>query len=568
MSKEADKQTLGQGKLREMIRKAEIVPKDDLASLEERAQTDDDLARLLLREGYLTAEQLGQLQSQVRGWKFIDLRREPVKPETLTLLPRAVAEAEHAVVFRSEGKGVCVALADPTERPFTRLLRKRFGSHVEFFVAVEAAILTALASAEGGMEERFGQILQRAGREKSPKDEEDRSIVELVEILLLAAVRRGASDIHIEPQEESTIVRLRIDGLLHRTLTFPSAVHTRVILRIKVLSNLATDEHAVPQDGKLLWRTPDGSRVDVRVSIVPTIYGENVVLRLLVSEEQALPLESLGLLPLDRRILEEESKRTWGMILVTGPTGSGKTTTLYAVMRRLNREHVNISTIEDPVEYRLPGASQIQVHEKVGLVFATGLRSLVRQDPNIILVGEIRDRETAGIAVNAAMTGHLVLSTLHTNDAPTAMPRLVDMGVEPFLIASTVNVVIAQRLVRTICVRCRESIDVRREEFQGVIPTEELEKIFGDDAVVRLYRGKGCDLCGGSGFRGRTAIFEVLQMDEEIRRHVVARESADALRIAARAKGMTTMVDDGIAKVRQGLTTIEEVIRVIRSSAS
>lgn len=547
----------------DILQKGKLLPEEELENLQKRSGSPEELERLLLREGHLTTEQLGQIRAKLFGVKFVDLHQEPLVPDVLKVLPRLVAEAQKAIVFRTEGT-VRVAILDAKPRPFLRLLRKRFGQNMELYTAVEPGILGALAMYETNVEDRFASLISEAQKQWKGTGE-DRSIVELVETLLRYAVRCGASDIHIEPQEQETVVRLRIDGLLQRILTFPTPIHERVLLRIKVLANLATDEHAIPQDGKILYQSPDNIRVDIRVSIVPTIYGGKVVMRLLVSEDQALPLESIGLMEHDRKILSEEAKRTWGMILVTGPTGSGKTTTLYALMRRLNQEHVNISTIEDPIEYRLPGANQIQVNEKVNLTFSTGLRSLVRQDPNIILVGEIRDRETAGIAVNAAMTGHLVLSTLHTNDAPTAMPRLIDMSIEPFLIASTVNVIVAQRLVRKICVRCREGHDVEKKTLESRIPAADLDKLFGKHTTLRLYQGKGCNLCQGSGFRGRIAIFEVLLMDEELRALVVARSSADILREAARKKGVPTMVDDGLEKVRRGLTTVEEVIRVIRS---
>lgn len=550
--------------LMRVLREWKLFPDEELAVLWARVHSEKELERLLLREGYLTTEQLGHIRARLSGLPFVDLRQEPLTPAILGLLPQPFAEAQKAISFRQEGGGVRIALLDAHSPPSLRLLRKRFGETLQFFIAVEPAFLAALTLYDTDVENRFSTLLARAQQQWKGTGE-DRSIVELTDMLLRHAVRQGASDIHIEPQERETVVRLRVDGLLRHIVNFSSAIHERVLLRIKVLANLATDEHAVPQDGKILYRSPDGVRVDVRVSIVPTIHGGKAVLRLLVSEEQALPLESLGLCVRDRTVLEEESKRTWGMILVTGPTGSGKTTTLYALMRRLNREDVNVSTIEDPVEYRLPGANQIQVHEKVHLTFATGLRSLVRQDPNIILVGEIRDHDTASIAVNAAMTGHLVLSTLHTNDAPTAMPRLIDMGIEPFLIASTVNVIVAQRLVRKICARCREGYEVEKGHLAGKIPATDCDKLFGGNTSMRLYHGKGCALCQGSGFHGRMAIFEVLRMDEEMRRLVLACESADRLREAARTAGIPTMVDDGLEKAREGLTTIEEILRVIRS---
>jgi len=351
--------------------------------------------------------------------------------------------------------------------------------------------------------------------------------------------------------------------VLKRQLTFSKDVHNLVALRIKVLANLATDEHSEPQDGKIIFDAPDGRRADIRVSVVPTTQGEKIVLRLLVAQDSALTLERLGMMGVDLDYLQKELDSSWGMVLVTGPTGAGKTTTLYAALRQLNSDDVNIATIEDPAEYDLPGANQIQVNEKVGLSFANGLRSIVRQDPDVILVGEIRDGETAGIAVNSAMTGHLVLSTLHTNDAATAIPRLADMGVEPFLISSTLDVIVAQRLLRTVCPRCRKSEEVSVSDLKESLPPEMLKKLIGKKKTMRVYAGAGCKVCNNSGYYGRIGVFEVLRVDRTIEKLIMQNADAKVIREAAVKAGMNTMIDDGIEKVKQGLTTIDELLRVL-----
>lgn len=531
---------------------------------EHSGQQQEQFERLLLSEGHITQEQCAKLKALAHGWHFVDLTREPISLDLLRLIPRAVSGTQAAVVFRKEGEGVHVALLHPERGSIRRLLQKKFGMSTKFFLATKNALKAVLERYDANFSDRFTDLIAHAEHIQQAEGGVD-PVINIVNMILLHALRSNASDIHIEPTQHDALIRERIDGLLHTSAHLPKEVHARTVLRVKVMANLATDEHAVPQDGKLLYKHSDGKNVDVRVSVIPTTRGEKIVLRLLVTSNQTLPLEFLGLQKAERDLLQDEMKRSWGMILVTGPTGSGKTTSLYAVIRQLSSEQVNIATIEDPVEYDLPGANQIQVNEKAGLTFATGLRSIVRQDPNIILVGEIRDHETARIAVNSAMTGHLVLSTLHTNDASTAIPRLIDMGIEPFLISSTVNVVIAQRLVRMICVRCKESMEMDLHTLAQSLPAEIAKKLPAQYGKMRLYHGKGCDLCNGTGFRGRTGIFEILRMDDAIRSMSLKNASADVIRKAAEERGMRTMMDDGLARAIQGVTTLEEVLRVIRS---
>jgi type II secretory ATPase GspE/PulE/Tfp pilus assembly ATPase PilB-like protein len=368
----------------------------------------------------------------------------------------------------------------------------------------------------------------------------------------------------VEPREKEIVVRYRIDGILHDVVSLPRELSDSILTRIKVLAKLRTDEHFAAQDGKL-QEIMDGERVDIRVSVLPVVDGEKIVMRLLTEKGKKYSLEDLGMLERDLKKLRRHAQKSFGMILATGPTGSGKTTTMYALLKILNTRDVNIATIEDPIEYSLEGVNQIQANPKTGLTFASGLRSIVRQDPDIIMVGEIRDEETAGIAVNASMTGHLVLSTLHTNDAATTLPRFRDMKVEPFLIASTINVIVAQRLVRKICQRCIVSTELSKEELLKLVPEDVAAKFMGKvkrGGKASLFRGKGCDACGHTGYKGRVGIFELLEVDDAVRDLIM--KDSDAGRIAkqAVASGMITMFEDGIEKVMIGLTTIDEVIRV------
>lgn len=389
------------------------------------------------------------------------------------------------------------------------------------------------------------------------KDPMQVSIIKFVELLIEYAYHARASDVHLEPGENSVVARLRVDGILQDAFAYPKELQSEVVTRIKVLSELKTDLHHVPQDGRFKARISDLGEIDVRVSIAPTYYDENVVMRILTELIQ-LSLEDLGFTKEQVESVNRAIKKPYGMILANGPTGSGKTTTLYTVIKQLNTREVSIITIEDPIEYSLIGVTQIPVSVQSGLTFAAGLRSILRQDPNIIMVGEIRDTETANIAVNAALTGHLMLSTLHTNDAATTFPRLIDMGVLPFLVASTVNVAIAQRLVRVVCKVCR------KQRALNVAEIKSLGGIASNLESDQIYTvGEGCSECGGTGYRNRLGIHEVLEINDEIRALIVARADAGQIRQAAIKNGMRTMLQDGLIKAQQGVTTIEEVLRII-----
>ncbi len=396
------------------------------------------------------------------------------------------------------------------------------------------------------------------------KPVEEISIIRLVESFIEFAYLSRASDIHIDPSEDRVKLRLRIDGIMHDAFIIPKAIQDEIISRIKVLAELRIDEHQAAQDGRFkVTLGTDKSRIrfDVRVSIIPAYYGENAVLRLLVEQGRSFSLEDVGFSQPDYEKIRRAIKKPYGMLLVTGPTGSGKTTTLYTILKTLNTPEVSIITIEDPIEYSLEGINQIQVNSQTNLSFANGLRSILRQDPNTIMVGEIRDQETAGIAVNAALTGHLLLSTLHTNDAATALPRLLDMEIEPFLIASTVNVVLAQRLVRKICPDCKKERKLTKTEL------EMLQKTFPNSIPLHegtFFAGEGCKTCNQSGYLGRIGIYEVLQISDRVREKIASRGTAQEIKKTAVEEGMTTLIEDGAKKAAEGITTIEEVLRVMR----
>lgn len=387
------------------------------------------------------------------------------------------------------------------------------------------------------------------------------SIISLVDALIEEAQNLRASDIHIDPLDREVKVRLRIDGVLQDAYSLPRDIHSEIITRIKVLAGLRTDEHQAAQDGRFRIILDDIGPIDVRVSIAPAYYGENAVLRLLSDHNEKFTLDTLGFSPEDLAKLKNAVRKPYGMILSTGPTGSGKTTTLYTFLKELHTPEVSIITIEDPIEYSIEGINQMQVNTRTGLSFANGLRAILRQDPDIIMVGEIRDRETAGLAVNTALTGHLVLSTLHTSDAATTLPRLLDLGLEPYLITATVNIVIGQRLVRKICDKCKEKRDLTKTEIKSL---GELYGLLNFDKTNSAFRGKGCEKCNHSGYQGRVGIYEVILVDDAIREAMLARSSSKEIRKVAREHGgMHTMVEDGFRKALAGITTVEEVLRVI-----
>ena len=523
----------------------------------------------LVEEGYVTEEHLGRTMADGFDAHFVDLKTVNIPEDVVKILPEVVARSQQAIVFERTENAVKLATVNPGNLPFVADMERKTGVHVEVYYATHQGIKEALKFYRGDLGKRVERLLSDFS-EHAEGSENEQIIVQLVNAFLEYAYANHASDIHLEPLRDTVTVRFRVDGVLHEIISYPIGAHDKIVSRLKIMARLRTDEHAAAQDGRFDY-TVDEVSFDVRMSVLPVMHGENAVLRLLARHTRRFGLEELGLSKTDLERVQRALKNPHGMLLSTGPTGSGKTTTLYAMLQVLNEPEVNIMTIEDPVEYSIPHVQQTQVNPQKNLTFVTGLRSIVRQDPNIIMVGEIRDEETASIAINAALTGHLVLSTLHTNDAATAFPRLIDMNTEPFLLASSMRVIIAQRLVRNICSSCRASYTITKEEEQMLAQDpmllEEAQQAWQKQGVsqMTLYHGVGCNTCGQSGFVGRTGIFEVLEMDASLRPLVTEKASSDVIAAKARTEGMHSMIYDGLLKVAAGVTTLDEVLRVIRT---
>lgn len=558
---------LDEEQLKKTLIESDLLNEDQVGQASAIAREHDwPLSEALIREDYISDEHLGQIIADLLGFPFVYLTRTNIDESIFKLIPEIVARNQLVIAYQRENEKVKIAMADPDNIEIQQLIQKRIGEKLQISYATPEDIRNTLHHYRKGLKEEFSTLLEKHVSEAAGAKAEDVPIIKIVDILIEYAYENHASDIHIEPHDEKVIVRYRIDGILHDAASLPKDLEESVIARLKIMASLRTDEHRAAQDGRLQKKF-DNEKVDIRISVVPISEGEKVVMRLLSQRTRRFNLEDLGFSQHDLKIIKKSLKRPHGMILATGPTGSGKTTTLYAVLKVLNTRKVNISTIEDPVEYDIEGINQIQVSKTSDLTFANGLRSILRQDPDIIMVGEIRDEETADIAINAAMTGHIVLSTLHTNDATTTLPRLIDMGIEPFLIASTINVAIGQRLVRKVHQACIESYSLTQEEKDKLIEVlgeEKIRKTGLDKKNIRLYRGTGCNLCHGSGYESRIGIFEVLEITEEIRKLIMKRSNSEELRQIAISAGMTTMLEDGIQKVLQGTTTLEEVFRVTK----
>ncbi len=563
--------SISDNKLAKILLDGEFVDEETLNHAKRLAtESKISLEKVILDKEILTDAHMGQIIAAELGYPFVNLRLQSVDPELMMTLPEAFATQNKVLVFSEEEGVVHIAINDPKNEHLIQLLEKRLNKKLAFHYATANDLHQSFNLYKRDLDKKILELTKAAlTQDKKKKEEdghdEDTEVIQIMDLLFEYAYSSKASDLHIEPQEVETVIRFRVDGVLADRLFLPKPLHDRLITRIKILSHLRTDEHFAAQDGHMEYHF-SGEKVDMRVSILPTTYGEKVVLRLLSEKSRQFSIEELGLSPKDMEKLKEQAHKPWGMILVTGPTGSGKTTTLYAVLKILNNRGVNISTIEDPVEYSLLGVNQIQVNAKTELTFVRGLRSIVRQDPDIIMVGEIRDNETADIAVNAALTGHLLLTTLHTNDAASSLPRLMDMGIEPFLVASTVNIIMAQRLLRRICMKCITSYESTVEELEeeGFLVPDKMKEALFSKGKQRLYKGEGCEVCNHSGYLGRIGAFEILQVDPEVRKMIVSQESSDTIRDYAVSKGMNTMFDDGIKKVLEGQTTIEELIRVVR----
>lgn len=547
--------------LKTLILNAKLVDEKKLNELATVAKTSEaPLADVLVEKDVITDEHLGLMIADFIKFPFVDLSKVFITEEVSNIIPEKMARKYKIIPFTRDNEGIKIAMSDPQNTDIQKMIEKKTGEKVIAFFATERDIYNALHVYRKELQDTFDKLIKEANA-AGPTNEAP--IAKIVDLIITNAYQDKTSDIHIEAQEKNSLVRFRIDGILHDVLFLPKHLHDQIAARIKVLSRLRTDEHLSPQDGKMRFSMEEED-LDIRVSLLPMVDGEKVVMRLLASKYQQFSLVDLGMNEKDLQKVTNGFSKSYGMILSTGPTGSGKTTSIYSILKILNTREKNITTIEDPVEYKMKGVNQIQVNVKTNLTFASGLRSILRQDPNIVFVGEIRDGETAGIAVNAALTGHLVLSTLHTNDAATTLPRLTDMKVEPFLVASTVNVIVAQRLVRKICEVCKESISVDRKELIKNLSAESVKRHFEEKAEVRLYKGKGCKICHFTGYKGRIGVFEVLEISQKIRELIAKKNDADSIIKQAVNEGMVTMLEDGLEKVARGETTMEEVLRVTK----
>ncbi len=554
-------------------------------AMKESEKTGKELGDLLLEKDAISEEDLRKMYAYILGIPFVDLEKEKISKEVLQLVPEPIARKNNIVAFQKSGRELRVAMLNPDDIQTIDFIKKKTGFKISACFTSRNSIEAVLRQYKKSLQAEFGDIINKNAEKVSDKEDlekiaQDLPIIKIVDTLLKHAILQAASDIHIEPDETEVHVRYRIDGILHETMTLPKQVLLGIIARIKVLSNLKLDEHRTPQDGRFKIEE-DNKKISFRVSILPVFDGEKVVMRVLDESSKGLTLENMGLWGRSLEQVHAAIKKPNGMVLVTGPTGSGKTTTLYTAMDILNTPEVNISSIEDPIEYRMPRINQTQVKAKVGMTFVNGLRALLRQDPDIIMVGEIRDQETMQIALNAAMTGHLVLSTLHTNSAAAAIPRMLDMKAEAFLIASTVYLVVAQRLVRKVCPDCKQEykLDKKRlAELEKAVDFDQIAKTLGnledveikelkeinDVRTASFYRGKGCERCNNEGYKGRLGIFETLEMSESIQKMVSSNSTADEIEKKAKEEGMISMIEDGIIKALRGVTSIEEVLRVTK----
>ena len=539
-----------------------VTPGDLQRARDRQAETGEPLTRVLVAEGMVGETELVKALGRHIGVDYISLADTVIDPAAAALIPETLARRYGVIPVRFEDDSLIVAMVDPGNVLVVDDVRAITGRRVVARIATRADVEDAIRR-QGRYDESVSSLADMVGGDNVPEDDlskvqaavEEAPIVKLVNTLISRAVNERASDIHIEPGEKDLRVRFRIDGVLHEIMSTPRSVSGAVVSRLKIMADLDIAERRVPQDGRVSIRV-SGRPIDLRVATLPSIYGEKVVLRILDKEDAVLDLSELGFLPYSLARFEASYKKPYGAILVTGPTGSGKTTTLYSALHVLNRPEVNIITVEDPVEYRLPGITQVQVNRKAGLQFATVLKSILRSDPDIVLIGEVRDPETAKIAIEAALTGHLVLTTLHTNDAASSVGRLVDMGVEPYLVSSAVDSVLAQRLARRLCERCKEARTASPEVVRqmGYEPA---------DGPVTLYYAVGCRMCSETGYRGRLAINEVMLVSEEIQRMAVERRPSGEIKRIAVEQGMKTLRLDGMDKARLGMTTLEEVLRVV-----
>jgi type IV pilus assembly protein PilB len=533
------------------------------AAFEEHQRAGRALGRVLVERGVLTEAQLVAALAQQIGLKFVDLSDYPLDGAAVASVPATVCRRYNALPIGYEDGRLLVAMSDPANVFAIDDIRSLTGAEVKPVVATKADVTAAINRvhrADGDLDDltmAFDNTDEEDDLSNLKDVVEDAPIVKFVNLLITQAIQDRASDIHIEPTERDLRVRFRIDGVLHEIMRSPKNIQSGVISRLKIMSDINIAERRIPQDGRLSV-TVNQKKIDLRVATLPTVWGEKVVMRVLDNSTAMLKLSDLGFRDENYERYAVSFTKPYGMILVTGPTGSGKSTTLYATLNIVSKPEINVITVEDPVEYRIPGINQVQTNVKAGLSFASALRSILRSDPDVVLIGEVRDHETAQIAIEAALTGHLVLSTLHTNDAPSAITRLVEMGIEPFLVGSALDCILAQRLARRLCSKCREAYTPEAEALrQARFPWQEGEPL------PTLYRAVGCSACAKTGYKGRLALHEVMPVTEEIERLAVERASAVVISQVAREQGMTTLRDDGMAKVLGGVTTLEEILRVV-----
>lgn len=584
--------------LSSLLERNNLVTREQLTPLiEDAARSGVSLQDYVLKEQLVDELTLAKLFADYAGFDFIEVVPEDIPTEALNRLPERVARQYNAVVFRIDDDGVHFAMDDPDDVEAVNFIQKELGTNAKLYMATHSNILDCLELYRGDVDKELDEMIDVQREDDANSQEvteadvaEDSPIAQTVNLLLEYAIRSQASDIHIEPREGYVQVRYRIDGVLKEVNQLPKNVLAALVSRVKILSNLKIDERRVPQDGRFKIKVA-GKQYALRVSTLPITDGEKIVMRILDESNKSITLKELGYWGNALKVINAAITEPNGMVLVTGPTGSGKSTSLFSVLSRLNRPEVNISTIEDPVEYKIPGVNQTQTNAKAGMTFASGLRALLRQDPNIIMVGEIRDGETANLGVQAALTGHLVFSTLHTNNAATSLPRLLDMGIEPFLIASTVKAVVGQRLVRRLCTSCRQSYQPNSEEKEEFIKLFNLKKDQGidlihklelqaieqqigegtpagssDSDITQLWKAnpEGCKECRSTGYAGRIGIYEVLDNTVEVQKLITANATSTDIQNQAIDDGMITMQTDGLIKALRGNTSLEEVMRVTR----
>jgi type IV pilus assembly protein PilB len=564
-------------RLGELLTKASLISQDQLKeALKAQKETGGKLGETLIKLGFVSEEDITECLSQQFGVPSINLAHFEIDSSVIKLIPSEVARKYNILPVNKTGATITIAMADPTNVFAMDDIKFMTGYNVEPVVASELGIKAAIDNYYGStsaleLKKVMEDLQQSESADLEVLDEDDEldvqaltegaeeaPVVKLVNLILSDAIKRGASDIHVEPYEKEYRVRFRIDGILYEIMNPPLKLKDAITSRMKILAKLDISEKRLPQDGRIKLKMKLNERnkeLDFRVSVLPTLFGEKIVMRLLDKDNLRLDMTKLGFEPESLAKFEEAIFKPWGMVLVTGPTGSGKTNTLYSALAKVNSPEVNIMTAEDPVEFNLPGINQVQMKESIGLNFAATLRSFLRQDPNIILVGEIRDFETAEIAIKAALTGHLVLSTLHTNDAPSTINRLMNMGIEPFLVATSVQLIAAQRLARRICQNCKEAVDIA--------PQALINLGFKKDEVgtFTVYKGRGCEKCNNTGYKGRVGLVEVMIIDDEIRELILSGGTAIDIKKKAAESGMISLRRSGLIKIKDGITTIEEVVR-------